>query len=113
MVKEIAKKHGFGNPFDATKVDSSSTLPAIIRDEDYFLIHLGGGKHRFIKGILDGYHQFEAITESIEWGYIPSILNDTDTSESNVLSVIANQGVLHQFIYNEQPSQRIKIYYPR
>ncbi|MCL4252671.1 MAG: hypothetical protein KJ043_02700 [Anaerolineae bacterium] len=113
LVKEIAQKHGFGNPFDATKIDSSSALPQIIRDEDYFLIHLGEGKHRFIKGISDGYHPFEAITESIEWAYIPSILNDTDTSESNVLSVIANQGVLHQFIYNEQSSQKIKIYYPR
>ena len=27
LVKQVCKKHGFGNPFDATKLDDTSRFP--------------------------------------------------------------------------------------
>lgn len=30
LVKEISKKVGFGNPFDATKIDNKNGLPEIL-----------------------------------------------------------------------------------
>jgi len=103
LVKRVCKEVDFGNPFDATKVDNSSLLPDILRREDVFVIHLGGGKHRFVKGIQYGYHPFEEIsdTERFEWKYRKSLLNELDTSESNILSVAGNQRIIHDFLYDD------------
>jgi len=103
LVKHYAEKNGFGNPFDVTKIDNSSLLPQILRDEDYFIVHLGQGRHRFVKGVLLGYHRFEEVepAEMIDWKYRPSILNEFDTSESNILSVASNQRILHDFLYGD------------
>ena len=65
LVKQICKKYGFGNPFDATKLDDTSKFPKILLDEDYFILHLGEGKHKFVKGIIIGFHSFEEITRKI------------------------------------------------
>ncbi|MEN6393289.1 MAG: hypothetical protein ABFD53_05735 [Anaerolineaceae bacterium] len=103
LVKRISHEVGFGNPFDATKVDNSALLPEDVKAKDYFLVHLGGGRHAFCKGVHYGYHQFETITEeeSITWKYRKSLLNEFDTSESNILSVVSNQRILHDFLYND------------
>jgi hypothetical protein len=103
LVKQLARKHGFGNPFDVTKIDNSAKLPEDLRSADYFLIHLGEGRHRFVKGISLGYHTFEPILneESIEWKYRKSLLNEFDTSESTILSVASNQRILHDFLYDD------------
>ncbi len=59
-VKEFCKKHNFGNPFDVTKIDNTNILPDVMKKDDAFIVHLGkGGKHKFIKGISKGYHEFE------------------------------------------------------
>ncbi|MBM3324077.1 MAG: hypothetical protein FJY66_00250 [Calditrichaeota bacterium] len=102
-VKRVCKKHGFGNPFDATKLDSTSIFPQILLGEDYFLLHLGGGKHQFVKGIQYGFHRFEEIdpADVLTWKYRPSVLNEIDTSESNILSVAANQRIIHDFLYKD------------
>ena len=103
-VKEFSKVHGFGNPFDATKLDDSQDLPQILIENDMFIIHLGEGKHRFVKGIEIGYHNFEVIdasNETFDWKYRKSILNELDTSESNILSIASNQRVLHDFLYED------------
>jgi hypothetical protein len=104
LVKEVAQKIGFGNPFDATKIDNKSKLPQILIENDYFLIHLGGGYHQFVKGIDTGFHHLETINpdEVIEKPYQPSLLNQVDTSESTVLSVVNNQRILHDFLYDGQ-----------
>ncbi len=103
LAAKIGKKYGVANYFDITKVDSSSKLPSEMRDEDYFLLHLGGGKHMFVKGIRYGYHKFEPISEDeiFEWKYRKSILNEIDTSESNIISVGINQRIIHDFLYDD------------
>ena len=103
LVKKVCKKHGFGNPFDVTKLDNTSIFPHILLDEDYFILHLGEGKHKFFKGIKNGFHTFEKINEDniFDWKYRKSILNEFDTSESNILSVASNQRIIHDFLYED------------
>jgi hypothetical protein len=102
-VKQEAHKHKFGNPFDVTKIDSTDDLPQRLKQEDVFIVHLGGGTHRFVKGITTGYHIFAPITssESFDWKYRQSLLNELDTSESNILSVANNQRIIHDFLYDD------------
>ncbi len=103
LVKKISNEVGFGNPFDVTKVDNSSLLPENVREADYFIVHIGGGNHQFVKGVKFGYHQFEPIEEGevFEWKYRQSLLNEFDTSESNILSVASNQRIIHDFLYDD------------
>lgn len=103
LVKAIAQRHGFGNPFDVTKLDSTAVFPELLLREDLFILHTGQGKHRFVRGIHYGFHPFEPITEeeTQDWKYRQSILNEFDTSESNILSVASNQRILHEFLYSD------------
>jgi len=103
LVKEICEKHSFRNPFDATKLDDTSKFPKVLIDEDYFVLHLGQGMHRFVKGISKGFHRFENIKKKhiYDWKYRKSILNEFDSSESNVLSVAGNQRVIQDFLYDD------------
>ena len=87
LVKSICQKIGFGNPFDATKLDDKSKIPDLLKREDYTIIHLGKGFHQFLKGIDKAFHTFEPIREEIDWEYQKSVLNEYNTSESNILSV--------------------------
>ncbi|MCS7210109.1 MAG: hypothetical protein RMI34_10900 [Chloroherpetonaceae bacterium] len=119
LVKQVCGKYGFKNPFDATKVDSKKILPPVCLENDYALIHLGSGKHQFIKGIHHVFHEFEPIHEEIEWPYRKSLLNEYNTSESNILSVANNQRILHHFAFgldkefdNVDISERPKTYFP-
>ncbi|MGC8764868.1 MAG: type II restriction enzyme [Brevinematia bacterium] len=102
LVKEVmGRTKSQTNPYDMTKVDDSNKLPEKLISEDYCVIHLGGGKHQFFKGIEKVFHKFESIEESekIEWPYRPSILNDFSVSESSVLSLCFNQRIIHDFLY--------------
>ena len=47
-----------------------------------------------------GFHAFEEVTSTREWNYKKSILNESDSSESNILSVGVNQKLVHDFLYN-------------
>lgn len=113
-VKKICKRTGFGNPFDVTKIDNSSLLPDEIRDAGYCVVHLGKGRHCFMQIIDFWYHQFESIgqSEKEEWTYKPSILNHTDTSESNIISLAYNQRIIQDFLYGDI-SATPKIYMSR
>ncbi len=101
LVKQICQDYGFRNPFDATKLDDTSKFPQILLDEDYFILHLGCGRHRFVKGMNNGFHCFEEIhkDDMLDWKYRKSLLNEFDTSESNILSVASNQRIIHEFLY--------------
>jgi len=103
LVKQVCKEYGFGNPFDATKLDDTARFPQILLDEDYFILHLGKGRHKFVKGISNGFHVFEKIDSNkiFDWKYRKSILNEFDTSESNILSVASNQRIIHDFLYED------------
>ena len=102
-VKAVCAKVEFGNPFDATKVDSSAGLPDALIDDDAFIVHLGRGLHQFAFGIANGYHRFEPIPDNrkYQWPYRRSILNNINTSESNILSVGYNQRIIHDFLYED------------
>ncbi len=101
LVKQIAKKSGFANPFDATYIDSKNKLPDIYRENDVCIVHLGEGKHRFIKGIENAYHSFEKIEHTIPWQYNKSVINELNTSEANILSVAFNQRIISKFLYGD------------
>lgn len=103
LVRKICEEVGFKNHFDVTKVDKSTLYPDVMQQgQGHFIIHLGGGRHQIVPNASFGYHQLEAIdeTECVPWGYRPSLLNEFDTSESNILSVALNQRTLHHFLYD-------------
>jgi len=119
LVKDVCKKVGFGNPFDATKIDNKSKLPEILRNNDFAIIHLGNGMHQFIKGIDKVFHEFEPIESKIEWEYKKSLLNQYNSSESNIMSVANNQRILHHFLFGNDNEfeesdirNRPKTYFP-
>jgi hypothetical protein len=119
MVKKVCDEIGFGNPFDVTKIDKIEVLPERVRELDYALIHLGSGRHRFVKGLEKVFHPFENTKGIIEWPYRQSLLNEYNTSESNILSVANNQRILHHFLFGEDTefasvdiAQRPKTYFP-
>lgn len=101
-VKEIlVKLKSSTNPYDMTKLDDTSKLPDILLENNYCIVHLGNGRHKFIKGINNIFHEFEDINkdEIINWIYRPSILNDFSHSESSILSTAYNHRILHDFLY--------------
>lgn len=119
LVKTIAQKYDFKNPFDATKLDSVRMLPKGVIEKDFAVIHLGSGRHQFIKGVNNVYHNFEPIQTTNEWLYKKSLLNEFNDSESNILSVANNQRILHHFVFGQDNefddvdiSQRPKTYFP-
>ncbi len=119
IVKDVCKKIGFGNPFDVTKLDNKTKLPDILLKNDYAIIHIGSGKHKFIKGIDKVFHNFEPIQKNIDWQYKRSLLNQYNSSESNILSVANNQRILHHFLFNQDKefedvdiTKRPKTYFP-
>lgn len=93
----------FKNQFDVTKLDNSNKLPPLLKEKDYYVIHLGSGRHQFVKGIKNCYHIFEEIPDKNikNWEYRKSILNETDTSEASILSLVHNQRILHDFLYED------------
>ena len=102
-VKAVCAEVDFGNPFDATKIDNSAGLPDSMIADDVFVVHLGRGRHQFVNGIASGYHRFEPIPDErlYQWPYRRSILNNINTSESNILSVGYNQRIIHDFLYED------------
>lgn len=113
-VSEVGTPLGFKNPFDATKVDSTKLLPDEIKDEGYCVVHLGDGWHAFMPVLDVWFHTFEEIEpdETIRWDYKPSLLNHTDTSESNIISLVYNQLIIQDFLYGDK-TEKPKIYMSR
>lgn len=103
LVKKFCKKHNFKNPFDVTKLDNTSLFSEIMLKNDVFILHIGKGNHKFVKGINNAYYKFETIKDTgiINWKYRKSMLNEYDTSESNILSVASNQKIIHDFLYHD------------
>lgn len=119
LVKDVCKKVGFGNPFDVTKLDNKTKLPDILVKNDCAIIHIGSGFHKFIKGINKVFHDFEPIQKTIDWNYKKSLLNQYNSSESNILSVANNQRILQHFLFEQDTEfedvdiiKRPKTYFP-
>lgn len=119
LVKQISSQIGFGNPFDATKIDNKNGLPQRLLNEDVAILHLGDGRHKFIHGVDNIYHDFEPISEHICWNYRRSLLNQFNSSESNLLSIANNQRILHHFLFGRDTElddvdimKRPKTYFP-
>lgn len=124
-VRRACDKIGFRNQFDVTKLDNSADLPNALVAKDVFVVHLGSpepqpgerrrrrqsgegrrrqpARHQFVYGVANGYHEFEPIPEEhrYSWHYRRSILNNINTSESNILSVGYNQRIIHDFLYED------------
>ena len=113
-VREVCQQVGFSNQFDVTKLDNTNSLPDEIKDEGYCVVHLGDGQHRFMQVLDVWFHTFEEIEQSEKhpWDYTPSLLNHTDTSESNIISLVYNQLIIQDFLYGDK-TEKPKIYMPR
>lgn len=118
-VKHVCNEVGFGNPFDATKIDDKEKLPESLIEKDMTIIHLGHGEHQFIQGVNKVFHDFEDIQQIKTWKYKKSLLNMFNSSESNILSVANNQRILHDFLFDEDKefcksdiAERSKTYFP-
>lgn len=113
LVKEITGSK-LSNQFDVTKIDTSAKLPTELQREDLFIVHLGGGNHRFVKGIRHGYHEFEPVPEARvhHWEYMPSVLDGTDESEAGVLSLAFNQQIMQHFLFGDRTTP-LRIHLPR
>jgi len=104
VVKKVLREAGSStNPYDMTKVDDLSKLPEKLVSEGHTVIHLGDRWHKFVKCLDKIYHAFEpvAASETQDWPYCPSILNDFSVSESSILSLANNHRVLHDFLYQD------------
>jgi len=103
LIKRLSLKFKFKNHNDAVSLDQTKKLPAVMKQNDYGLVHLGQGRHRFVRGISSLFHEFEPISEADEvvWRYNPGVLNGINESESNVLSMVFNQRILHDFLYDD------------
>ncbi len=114
LVKEISGEIGFKNTYDATKIDQSVKLPEEVKNAGYCIAGLGKGHYKFIKGLDIWYHRFEPIMENeiVPWPYKPSLLNHTDDSESNTISLVYNQRIIQHFLY-EDITESPKIYMSR
>jgi len=99
MVKEESLKVKFSNQFDATKYDSMKLLPSVLREKNYFILHLGKGRHSFVKG--EGYHLFEPIQETAEWPCKNSIFNKIGRSEASTVSDVFNTKIIHDFAFGD------------
>ncbi|MDW8107941.1 MAG: hypothetical protein RMK45_10760 [Armatimonadota bacterium] len=74
---------------------------------------MGKGKHRFIPELQFWYHDFEQIHENevVAWRYRKSLLNDLERGEASTLSLVLNQRILHDFIYEDVVASP-KVYVP-
>ncbi len=107
LVREVSEEYEFKNHFDATKIDRRELLPQELIVQGYSVHHLGVGLHKFVKGIEYSYHDFEdiALEDCVTKKYKGSILNEVNSSESNILSLINNQKILHSFLYDDENAQ--------
>ena len=107
-VKELSMPIGFRNHNDATHIDTSEKLSPMMKKEGLAVVHLGteGGvgnvaRHAFIRGVDLVFHRFEQIetADITRLKYRPGPLDHLNTSESNILSIVHNHGILREFLY--------------
>ena len=95
-LKTVTQDTQFMNQFDATKFDSSDLLPEELKENGFFIVHLGKGKHAFVKG--QGCHKFEKITKTKNIVASKSVIDIIGSSEAGAVSFIYNEGIIHDFL---------------
>jgi hypothetical protein len=99
IVKKVTGDVKFSNQFDATKFESYEKLPECLRENGFFIMHLGKGRHAFVKG--NGYHNFESIKETKEWKTKKSLIGELGKSEASTMSELYNSKIIHDFLYGK------------
>jgi hypothetical protein len=115
LVKRISGEEDFSNQFDVTKVDTTKKLPSFLLEPevDAFMVHVGDGRHRFVRPIRRGYYPLASnVGQPVEWHYKPGILNGKDDSEAGVLSLAFNNQVIQDFLF-DNPREPVMIHLPR
>ena len=103
---------GYRNYADIPKVDFRDDLSDAMKRDDVFIVHLGGGRHRFVRGIEHSYHKLETVTEHHVETYKPSPLDTIErSSEAGDLSRILNLRIFHKFLY-ESAGKEFRIQLP-
>jgi hypothetical protein len=106
LVKELSIPIGFKNHNDATHIDSKSVCSPRMIDEGFAIVHLGAtytngkrdtARHAFIR--TDVFHEFEPIEKVTRISYKTGPLDELNSSESNILSLVYNQGIINRVLY--------------
>ena len=106
LVKRLSVLIQFRNHNDATHIDSKSASSPRMIEEGFSIIHLGAtyqngkrdtARHAFVR--TDTFHDFESIEKITRISYRPGPLDELNTSESNILSLVYNQGIIHRVLY--------------
>ena len=95
LIKQLSGSK-FSNQFDATKFDSKKLLPDKVKNEGFFIVHLGKGKHAFVKG--EGYHKFESIPTKRDWKPSYNVISKLGESEASTSSELFNYKIIHDFL---------------
>ena len=99
LVKKISGDR-FRNQFDVTKCDTPKLLSRSLADAGFFIVHLGGGYHAFVKG--EGYHNFEEIKETRNVKIDPSVIDKISKSEAQSASTAFNDHIIHDFLFGKE-----------
>ena len=104
LVKRLSIPIGFRNHNDATHIDSKAVNSPRMIEEGLSVVHLGAtytngkrdiARHAFVR--TDVFHEFEAIEKISTVKYSPGPLDELNTSESNILSLVYNHCIIHRF----------------
>lgn len=110
MVKEVSTKHRFRNLFDATKFNTFESLPECLKEDGFFIVHLGRGNHAFVRG--KGFHYFEPIVNIKDWKLSHSVVSKLGNSEADTVSTTFNEKMVHDFLF-DHPVDELKIHNSR
>lgn len=106
LVKQLSIPIGFRNHNDATHIDSKAVNSPRMLEEGLSVVHLGAtytngkrdtARHAFVR--TDVFHEFEDIERITRVKYSPGPLDELNTSESNILSLVYNHGIIHRVLY--------------
>ncbi len=107
LVKQLSNPIGFRNHNDATHIDTKETRSQRMVEEGFSIVHLGAkyanGKRQVARHALirseEVFHEFEEIEKVERILYEPGPLDEINTSESNILSLTFNHGIINRLLY--------------
>ncbi|MEC7688641.1 MAG: hypothetical protein VX514_06300 [Candidatus Thermoplasmatota archaeon] len=118
-VAEKADFFDFKNKHDVTHIDTRQGLSPLMKKHDLCLFHLGSlkgeesARHCLLSPSDLAFHDFENIDEKDKEDLDdlkPGPLDETNSSESNILSLVYNHGILDRFLYGGDRRASPQIY---